>query len=178
MAMKCQLCNRHDAVIKYSFYVDCQLEELAVCPICASKINSFSGKLTSDEIKLFFQVNEATNSKCKVCKTNEKDIFMGYFGCDNCYKDYHEVVERYIKENCNGESYKGKIPLEVDDARKVQKVERPQPKKVEKIEIPKEPTVEKIIDKLTKEKNAAVANEDYALAKELKIKIDKLKEGK
>lgn len=178
MAIKCQLCNRHDAVIKYSFYVDGQLEELAVCPICASKIDSFSGKLTSDDIDLFFQVNEKTDSKCKVCKTNEKDIIMGYFGCDNCYKDYQEVVERYIKESCNGESYRGKSPLQADIVKKEQKIERPQPKKVEKVEVSKEPTVEEIIAKLTKEKETAVANEDYTLAKELKIKIDKLKEGK
>lgn len=179
MAKKCELCNRNNAVVRYRFYLDFELIQLDLCPICASKIDSFGGKLTSDDIENYFQINERNveQKKCSVCRTTEEDVCQGYLGCDNCYKTFEDVVEKYIKTNCNGESYKGKSPLAKALEPKTV-VEKKQPKKIEKVEPPKEPTIDEMIAQLTKEKEKAVASEDYSLAKELKIKIDKLKEKK
>ena len=92
---------------------------------------------------------------CKYCKTTLDDFLdTGFVGCARCY-DAFKVYAKGLALDIHGrDNHIGKIPkIELTKAAKKRELER-----------------------LIREKDIAAKQEDYDLAKELKIKIDRIRE--
>jgi len=117
-------------------------------------------KVANDLFKMKNEIEEEyygmrNNISCKVCGTRLVDFLdTGFVGCARCY----DVFKPYAKElalDIHGRiGHVGKVPrVEVTKASKKRELER-----------------------LIREKEIAAKKEDYDLAKELKAKIDRLRE--
>ena len=118
-------------------------------------------KVASELDKMKIQMQEdyygsrTLNLTCKYCKTELQDFLdTGFVGCAHCY----DVFKSYAKElavDIHGRiGHVGKVPkIELTKASKIRELER-----------------------LIKEKDIAAKKEDYDLAKELKAKIDRIRE--
>lgn len=117
-------------------------------------------KVANDLFKMKSQIeqdyyDQRTNICCKRCKTRLEDFLdTGFVGCCYCY-EYFKNYARELALDVHGRiGHVGKIPKkEVTKAAKKRELER-----------------------LIREKDIAAKNEDYDLAKELKTRIDRLKE--
>lgn len=117
-------------------------------------------KVASDLFKMKSQIEQdyyeqRSNIICKHCKTKLDDFLdTGFVGCSKCY----DVFKQYARElalDVHGRiGHNGKVPkIELTKASKIRELER-----------------------LIKEKEVAAKKEDYDLAKELKIKIERIRE--
>lgn len=117
-------------------------------------------KVASDLFKMKSEIEQdyyeqRNNITCKYCKTRLEDFLdTGFVGCARCY----DVFKNYARElalDIHGRvGHNGKVPkIEITKASKKRELER-----------------------LIREKDIAAKKEDYDLAKELKIKIDRLRE--
>ena len=112
-------------------------------------------KMKSEIENEYYGQMKNTNQVCRYCKTTLQDFLdTGFVGCMRCY----DVFKQYAKElalDIHGRpSHVGKVP---------------------KVELTKA-SKKRELEKLIKEKEIAAREEDYDLAKELKAKIDRLRE--
>jgi len=119
-------------------------------------------KVANDLFKMKSEIEEEYYGKirnssiqCKYCKTTLQDFLdTGFVGCSRCYDVFKQQARELALDIHGRIGHVGKVPkIEVTKAAKKRELE-----------------------KLIREKDIAVKKEEYDLAKELKAKIDRLKE--
>ena len=92
---------------------------------------------------------------CRYCKTNIQDFLdTGFVGCARCYEAFKAQARELALDIHGRIGHNGKVPKkEVTKASKKRELER-----------------------LVREKDVAVKEENYDLAKELKERIDRIRE--
>ena len=92
---------------------------------------------------------------CKYCKTRLDDFLdTGFVGCARCYDFFKDYAKELALDVHGRVGHNGKVPKkEITKASKIRELER-----------------------LIREKEIAAKQEDYDLAKELKVKIDRIRE--
>lgn len=92
---------------------------------------------------------------CRKCKTSLQSFLdSGFVGCAHCYDTFKQYAKELALDVHGRIGHIGKVPkIELTKASKIRELER-----------------------LIKEKEIAAKKEDYDLAKELKAKIDRLRE--
>jgi len=111
--------------------------------------------------KLSMEIDEDYNRQrkqivvCKKCKTSLEDFLdTGFVGCSECYEVFKPYAREFAFDVHGRAKHVGKVPQkEATKASKKRELER-----------------------LIKEKEIAVKNEDYLLADEYKVRIARLRE--
>ena len=112
-------------------------------------------KMKSEIEEEYFGQMRNSSIVCRFCKTSLQDFLdTGFVGCARCYDSFKQYARELALDIHGRVGHVGKVPkIEVTKAAKKREIER-----------------------LVKEKDIAVKNEEYDLAKELKAKIDRLRE--
>ena len=168
--MLCQNCQKRIANVHYTHIVNNNKVEMYLCEQCANEKGQF-GFISQLDISSFFPgligfggfenaVSHAASPKqrtlCEKCGMSYEDFQKtGKFGCENCYKVYGERIKPLIKRLHGSEKHRGKFPGKTAGKRR----------------IPEE------IARLKKELAAAVRNEEYERAAEIRDRIRNLEAG-
>ena len=117
-------------------------------------------KVANDLFKMKSQIEQdyyeqRNNIVCRYCKTRLEDFLdTGFVGCARCYDFFKDYAKELALDVHGRIGHNGKVPKkEITKAAKKRELER-----------------------LIREKDIAAKKEDYDLAKELKLKIDRLRE--
>ena len=96
------------------------------------------------------------NYTCKYCKTTLQDFLdTGFVGCARCYDLFNKQAKEFALDIHGRANHVGKFP-----SREVTKQ-----------------SMRRELDRLVKEKERAVRNEDYLTADQLKTKIEQIREA-
>jgi len=163
--MRCQVCNENEATIHLTEIVEGMRHEMHLCEVCASEqgviiksqvpinelLNNLLAAQPADE-----QVFGSSDKKlsCPYCGfTLEKFRKEAVLGCPYDYEVFQAALQPLIKKAHNGKTlHCGKVPSKAPEDSK---------KQIETLN-------------LKKRLQAAVQNEDYELAAELRDKINQL----
>ena len=112
-------------------------------------------KMKSEIEEEYYGQMRKSNTVCRYCNTSLEDFLdTGFVGCMRCYETFKQYARELALDIHGRPSHIGKVPkIELTKASKKRELER-----------------------LIREKDIAAKKEDYDLAKELKAKIDRLRE--
>ena len=160
--MKCEKCGKFDATVKYIEIINGKKTQQNLCKNCADNNGSiFSEPEIFDfGFDSFFQSflnspnhKAATSSPytlCKTCGSSISDIQKnGRLGCNDCYRTFREYLLKPLKEIHGSTHHTGKIPKH--SGKKLQTASE--------------------IEKLKNELDAAVTEQNFELAAQLRDKI-------
>ena len=167
--MKCQKCNKNEATTHFKKVVNGVKTEVYWCEQCSQKSqamldfklgfdhdfeNFFSGFLGGPYLSTANTM--PTKTICENCGTGlEEMLKKGRPGCSACYETFADVLERPLKQIHGANRHTGKLPLRA--AKGLRKAGE--------------------IDRLSKELNKAVMEQNFEYAAELRDKIKDLKNG-
>lgn len=162
--MKCNICGRREAVIHIQQIIGNKQSKLHLCEKCAAEkgITSIDDKLEMDIAGLFAGLFESRKAitqnmekkSCRYCGTTF-DTFnkKNRFGCNHCYAVFSRILRYKFKKLTSRRQYQGKIPKKL------------QSYKILFIDL----------EKLKKNLEEAVRNEDYEKAANIRDEIKRLK---
>ena len=162
--MLCERCENNEAVMQVSIIEKGKKRMLYICKDCAGKMmgNQFSFLMQSPfqmmshfwgDFDMEPHQNTSQRIQCPVCGLTYQDFMRrGRFGCSHCYDTFREQLIPLFKDLHYAPAYCGKIPNCADLVAGKDKI---------------------LI--LTREKEAAVAREDYERAAQLQSEILALK---
>lgn len=161
--MLCHICNKNEATVHLTQIVGDKMQKVDLCESCSkekgvSDPGAFSlaadlllGLGAAQEIG---QSAEGVELKCSACGFTQADFKKsGRFGCAECYKTFADGLEVLLKTMHKGTRHVGKMPHRILESR--QNSER--------------------LQKLQKQLDKAVAEEDFEQAAQLR---DEIKEAK
>ena len=155
--MKCQLCEE-EATVTYTKIVDNKSQKVFLCARCADEqgitnIDNFSLSdilMNDDKSDLASSPKSIDKSECSECGFTLKKLRkIGRLGCSACYDQFGKEVVSMIENMHKGSEHKGKVPEGMLKA----------------IESKTK------LNELEEELNAAIAEEDYERAGELKNEL-------
>lgn len=168
--MLCEECGKKPATVHITKIENGKKTDIHLCEQCALSKNPFvintsfsindllTGML-NNAASLPIKVDFLDDPKCSVCGLNYSHFReTGRFGCSNCYKSFGERLNPLFRRLHGNISHTGKIPVRTGG--KLQKA--------------------RDIEKLKAELAAAVKNEEYEKAAEIRDKIrelDKINKG-
>lgn len=167
--MNCEECGKRPATVHITKIENGKKTDMHLCEQCAKHNNSFNintnfsindlltGLLNSSNV-LPIKVDFVQDATCDICGLSYNRFReTGRFGCSNCYKTFGEKLNPLFKRVHGNINHTGKIPNRAGG----------------RIKIVKE------IERLKQELAAAIKNEEYEIAAELRDKIRELsKNGK
>lgn len=173
----CQICGQRKATIIVSTNVNGVKSEQHLCAHCANRLNEGEDFMSEffNSVNMFSSLMGAspyrkTARVCSKCGTTERDVRKNFrLGCSECYDTFADIVEQMYKQ-MRGKPYHGRTPNDtvVESAREAIRGAEDAKAKA-KIRPVDEATA------LQEQINEAVRQENYALAAQLKDKLDSLK---
>ncbi len=127
--MLCDKCHSREAVINYTEISGGERRQLHLCENCAAEMTGLGSSLSSLGSASFLAnllasvlgVRETpsdtdnlkkTNIVCPSCgMTYNEFVKFGTFGCPDCYKTYHFLLDSYLKKIQGGCEHSGKYPF-------------------------------------------------------------------
>ena len=112
-------------------------------------------KMRSEIDEEYYDQMRNSSIVCKKCKTSLQNFLdTGFVGCASCYDAFNQYAKELALDVHGRIGHVGKVPkIELTKASKIRELER-----------------------LIREKEIAAKQEDYDRAKELKAKIDRIRE--
>ena len=158
--MLCNECGKNEANVHLTHMINGKKTESHMCEECAKKNNGILNSNFSMENLFAAMLNNAFNTKtyiptkeCSSCgMTYDNFRNTGKFGCSHCIDSFKGRLMPAIKSMQGHDKHTGKIPKRAGGKYKVQMD----------------------IEKLKKDLNAAVQQEEYELAAELRDKIHEM----
>ena len=168
--MLCEKCEKNEATIHYSEIINGKKTEMALCSECADKMGISSdpysgfGDLfgTGSLLSSFFgaspsQMRRSTASerRCPVCGASMPEIQkQGKVGCAECYTTFKNELMPTIRRIHGDAKYRGAVPAAPTDDEAAKRAAE--------------------LKSLRDELSAAIKNEDFERAAELRDKIREL----
>ena len=165
--MLCDRCNKREATIHITKYVDGQKSEINLCEQCAKETdhiggsdvfslkNLISGILNPETTDLREPKNEKL--RCNNCGlTYEEFRNEGKVGCSECYNTFEDKLRPLLKRIHGSEQHIGKIPQDKDKYLRVRRDIK---------ELKAE--MEKVIEEENFERAAELRDEIYALEQKI-----------
>ena len=160
--MICESCRKHEATIRYTHIVENKKKTVNLCSFCAPKEEDYqatgaaataSGKKVVAELSQLTAAEGAVAAQCTECgMTYETFKKAGRFGCQGCYNAFGEQLERLLKRIHGSARHCGKGRV-----------------KQRELLLPEEEIVQ-----LRQALEAAVAEEDFERAAQLRDRIVQL----
>ena len=168
--MKCQNCNEREALVHVTKILNGEKQEFNLCEECAQKIKAFSGDDHLFDFHKFFsglldsdygfsthQEQRDHDLVCPLCKMKYSTFKKtGKVGCNQCYQVFRDNLSPLVRKIHGSDKHTGKIPNNASQEIKIKKD----------------------IEDLNKKLKAAIENEEYELAAqirdELKLKNQEL----
>lgn len=168
--MLCDRCGENEASVHLTRIINGQKEEIHLCEECArrsSKLNNEDNNLSfqsllsgilnhnfSSQDSTFFSNNKSEELICPNCGLTYQEFTQnGLFGCHECFKEFDHKLDDLFKRIHGNNRHSGKYPLSFK----------------EQIEAESE------INKLKKKMQAAVEEENFEKAAEIRDKIHAIK---
>ncbi len=177
--MKCQKCQNKEATTHIKRVINGEIEEYDLCSECAEKMGygnffqGFASSFADDFNSLFGSFFEnalparTQATRCETCGSSYTDIQRtGMMGCADCYSLFNGEIMPTIRKIHGNTTHCGKNSAAFMAERAKTAVEKP---------VKQEPESE--LDKLQAELSAAIDNQEFEKAAELRDKI-KAMEGK
>ena len=177
--MKCQKCQNKKATTHIKRVINGEIEEYDLCSECAEKMGygnffqGFTSSFADDFNSLFGSFFEnalparTQATRCETCGSSYTDIQRtGMMGCADCYSLFNGEIMPTIRKIHGNTTHCGKNSAAFKAERAKAAVEKP---------AEQEPESE--LDKLQAELSAAIDNQEFEKAAELRDKI-KAMEGK
>lgn len=153
--MKCTRCNKNEATMYFKQNINGEIREFALCPECAAGDGVGLGSPFA-HLSLFGPstlIKRAEKKRCELCGSSIEEIrSRGKVGCGKCYDVFSEELSSIVNSIHGSANH---IPREGTEA----------------------DTKSNDIEKLRAEQRAAIENEDYERAAELRDRIREM-EGK
>lgn len=120
--MKCQMCNKNDAVILIHQVINNKKKDMRLCEACAVKAGFIENKEKKIKFNLsnlifsglvFHEKHKESRLKkcCPGCGTTLKQILNEKkCGCGECYTVFRRELKRNIKKQLGVNLHKGKYP--------------------------------------------------------------------
>ena len=177
--MKCQKCQNKKATTHIKRVINGEIEEYDLCSECAEKMGygnffqGFTSSFADDFNSLFGSFFEnalparTQATRCETCGSSYTDIQRtGMMGCADCYSLFNGEIMPTIRKIHGNTTHCGKNSAAFKSERAKAAVEKPV-----------EQESESELDKLQAELSAAIDNQEFEKAAELRDKI-KAMEGK
>ncbi len=162
--MLCQNCSKHEATTHIKSVVNGEYTQLHLCTECANKLGygdvfSGFGLDFADLFGNFFSRPKSMTSgrteRCASCGMSFEEIVKsGKIGCADCYEKFYDMLLPSIQRIHGKTQHNGKKVNAVNENR-----------------IKKEKTKEEIIEELKKEMQAAIDEQNFERAAEIRDKI-------
>lgn len=165
--MLCSSCNKREASIHITKFVDGKKSEIFLCDQCAKEAqhvddddifsfqNLVAGILNPNTDELYDENNKTL--KCDNCRlTYDEFSNKGLVGCEKCYETFDEKLRPLIKRIHGSSRHIGKIPSDKDKYLKIRRDIK---------ELKEE--MDKVIEKENFERAAELRDEIYALEKKI-----------
>lgn len=158
--MLCEKCSKRTATTYIKRTVNGVTKEYHLCPECAAQLGFSNFSLFDDIGDIWssffnntgFSHSALSTKRCKTCNSSFDEILeSGKMGCPDCYSVFREEILPTLEKIHGNTEYKGGMP--------------------EGISVTKEPETEE--EKLQADLKAAIENEEFEKAAEIR---DKLKE--
>ena len=163
--MLCNNCNKREASIHITKFVDGEKSEIYLCDQCAKE----TGHINDNDVFSFKNlvagilnpnkdgIHDKNILKCENCGlTYDEFRNKGLVGCEDCYETFDEKLTPLIKRIHGSNRHVGKIPNDEDKYIKIRRDIK---------ELKKE--MEKVIEKENFERAAELRDEIYALEKKI-----------
>lgn len=112
--MLCDNCNKNNASVHMTSFVNGQMQTLHLCAQCALKKKNIAVMpwlSFKDFLSAFYEEKEAQNLKCEICGTTLADFKkIGKLGCANCYKVFKDFIQPVLKAIHISTAHTGKRP--------------------------------------------------------------------
>lgn len=160
--MKCCLCKQKEATVHLTKIEGGQMQKVDLCEDCAKSkgVDDPAGFSLADLLlglgtpQEMDKASPASEVKCPVCGFTQADFKKaGRFGCAECYKAFSDGLEHLLKSMHKGTRHKGKVPEVLQGGSDVKE---------------KMATLQKGLE-------AAIADEKYELAAQLRDQIKSLR---
>lgn len=163
--MLCQNCGKHEATTHIKSVVNGEYTQLHLCSTCAGKLGygdvfSGFGFDLGDFFGNFFSkpktmLSTAKTERCEKCGMSFEEIVKsGKIGCADCYGKFYEMLLPSIQRIHGKTQHSGKVANTVDEKETV-----------------KEKTKEEIIAELKEEMKAAIEEQNFERAAEIRDEI-------
>ena len=163
--MLCQNCGKHEATTHIKSVVNGEYTQLHLCSTCAGKLGygdvfSGFGFDLGDFFGNFFSkpktmLSTAKTERCEKCGMSFEEIVKsGKIGCADCYGKFYEMLLPSIQRIHGKTQHSGKVANTVDEKETV-----------------KEKTKEGIIAELKEEMKAAIEEQNFERAAEIRDEI-------
>lgn len=162
--MLCQKCGKREAAVHLTHSVNGKYKELMLCHECAEKesVPNFFGFGTDDLFSGFFSDSvfgvghPSEQKKCPVCGMSARELAKGgRAGCSKCYEVFADEMAKIVYGIHGNARHNGSAP-----GNRAAEIER-----------------RKQIEALKKEQEAAVIEQNYEKAAEIRDKIKELMKG-
>lgn len=108
--MKCQKCNKNEANVQIEIKKFGAKVQLLLCDMCAKQEGIFSTDYMDLDFLPFLTLEDLEEERvCKTCGTKATEFLnTGYLGCRNCYIEFKDLIETFIKRFQGGYKHIGK----------------------------------------------------------------------
>ncbi len=169
--MKCERCGENEANLYIKKIFNGETYEENICSECAEKeeydilgdlgdsmkdfcLETIMMGLSAYEDSAKYEEVEDFTKACARCGSTYQDILRsGFFGCSNCYQEFHEEASNILKQMNGTAVHRGKVP----------------------VRFRKGMDLKKKIDQKQIELDRAIKDENYEYAAMLRDEIRKLK---
>ncbi len=116
--MLCDRCHKRQAVIYIKTIINGHIQMMGLCEACGAQL---SGEYAEDDaVYGVFGNTKNETARCTACGTLLSDIVKsGYFGCENCYRQFKETVKPVIRRMHGVDFHKGKLPASAGEELKL-----------------------------------------------------------
>ena len=154
--MLCQYCKQNEATTHYKQTINGQTTELHLCPACAAKLTGnmtgggfFSGLFSSPFSAFDNGFALSGGRTCPTCGLTESELRRtGRVGCGACYEQFADILTPYIKKLQGATAHVGAVPAQN--------------------------TAEDPVKRLKERLKAAISDENYEEAAQLRDEIRRL----
>ena len=174
--MLCNKCGKKEASYYLEKNINGKVTKLALCPDCAResgefKFDPFGGMNLLGGLFGFPSISQIPPrdvKRCTLCASTFEEIMKnGKVGCAECYKVFSDELEPTIRRIHGNHRHIGRRPLKFTEAERKSKNEDTSQNNNEQNEI----------ETLKRELGAAVKDENYERAAQLRDKIKELENG-
>ena len=98
--MKCQKCNKNEANVQIEIKKFGAKVQLLLCEPCAMQEGIFNSDYLEMDFMPFLTLEDELEKEkiCKNCGTKASEFLnTGYIGCRNCYVEFKDLIETFIK---------------------------------------------------------------------------------
>ena len=154
--MLCSKCHKNEATVYYKQNINGEVKEYALCPECAAEselgftpLNLFGSMFAPPKVK-------RETKHCTLCNSTFEEIKQrGKVGCAECYSVFRDELAPMIRNIHSGAAHCGRAPEGYAEKRKF----------------------ENELEKLKSDLQAAIANEEYEKAAQLRDLIKSKEAG-